>query len=194
MTPRKERAPRGRRPRTQSNLATQPLQVSGDESEAPFVAPPVRKNTDLNLSVLKRYNPAIETILSIASSAVIYNYLPDEKTWEKAEIDGTLFVCQLETSQVSGKEGYCVVVLNKRGLDNLIVEMEDVRDVEITTEFLILIWGELGKEKTQGIYIHADKENTRVLNSRLIKECWEKAAGKGDGNGEVSSYREEVFT
>lgn len=193
-TPR--RAQRQKRPQTQSSSANYAPQPSGDDSEAPFVIAPTRKNTDLNLTVLKRHHPSITTILSIASSAVIYNFSPVEHQWDKAEVDGTMFVCQRTPSPSSGRDRYCLVVLNKRSLENLIVDMADVRDVEITAEFLILIWGEHGKEKTQGIFIQPDTQDTKDVNCRLIKECWESEAEGGNAimDEQVSSYGEEVFS
>lgn len=197
MTPRKtQQQQRQRRPRTTSNLGNQQILPSDYESEAPYVAPSTtRSNTELNLRVLQRYSPSITTILSIAPSAVIYNFLPSDQTWEKAELDGTLFVCQMLSAQAGGKERYCIIILNKRGLENMIVDMAEVRDVEISTEFLILRWADGEEEKIQGVYIHADKEDTREVNCRLIKECWESVNATGNGimDGEVSSFREEVF-
>jgi len=83
------------------------------------------------------------------------------------------------------------VVLNKRGLDNLIVDLGQVRDVEITSEFLILRWVDNGTEKIQGVYIHADKEDTREVNCRCIKHLWEVSENRVAD--QVSSYGEEVF-
>jgi predicted RNA-binding protein len=126
---------------------------------------------------------------------VIYNFLPTEQTWEKAELDGTLFVCQLEPSQVSGKERYCIIILNKRGLDNMIVDMADVTYVEKAEELLILRWINGEEEKVQGVFFHLDKDDTREVNCRLITECWESVtvADNEMMDGEVSSYGEEVF-
>jgi len=188
MTPRKAQQ-RPRRPRAQSNLGSQSqIQPSDYESETPYIAPPTRTNTDLNLSVLRRYVPTISSILSIAPSAVIYNFLAHEQTWDRAEIDGTLFVCQLFPAD---GDKFCIVVLNKRGLDNLIVDLGQVRDVEITSEFLILRWVDNGTEKIQGVYIHADKEDTREVNCRCIKHLWEVSENRVAD--QVSSYGEEVF-
>lgn len=198
MTPRKAQQARPpRRPRAQSNLANQVQQQPSDyESETPFIAPPTRTNTDLNLSVLQRYYASITTILSIAASAVIYNFLPNEQTWDKAELDGALFVCQLTPSQM-GTDRFCIVILNKRGLDNLYVEISQVLNVEVSTEFLILRYMEGGEEMVRGVFIHPDKEETREVHCRLITDCWEEEVlniKKGTLDGEVSSYGEEVFS
>lgn len=179
MTPRKPHT-RHRAQNSQSHLS-QAVQPSDYESEVPFYAPPTtRTNTDLNLSVLRRYNPSIHTILSIAASAVIYNFIPPNATnpgatWDRAEIEGTLFVCGTLPNAATGKEGCCIVVLNKKNFDNLIVDMTEIQNVEMADEFLILRFLDPTglRDKCVGVYIHPDKEDTREVNCGLIRERWE---------------------
>lgn len=148
---------------------------------------PVRSNNELNLTVLQRYNPSITTILSIAASCQIYNYFPADASWDKAEIAGTLFVCQMapfSATTVGARERFCVALLNKKGLDNLIIDMQDVQEVEIKDEFMIMRFLERGQrgldgglmeeEKVLGFYIHADQADTRELNCTLVKGLWER--------------------
>ncbi|PSS22557.1 hypothetical protein M430DRAFT_137930 [Amorphotheca resinae ATCC 22711] len=179
--------PRNGHPR-HSHHHHQPVQASDYDSETAYTAPqqlPVRSNTELNLSVLRRYKPSISSILSIAASCQIYNYFPADQTWDKAEMAGTLFVCQLapfSPASVGGQDRYCIIILNKKGLDNLIIEMQDVLEVEITAEIMIIrflergqagLQGSLGEEKVLGFFIQ-DQEDTRQLNCTLIKEFWER--------------------
>jgi hypothetical protein len=186
MTPRK--AQRHRHNHSQSHLQ-QSIQASDYDSEAPYTAPenvPVRSNSELNLTVLQRYNPSITSILSIAASCQIYNYFPADGTWDKAEIAGTLFVCTLapfSATTVGGQERYCVVLLNKKGLDNLIIDMQDVQEVELKDEFMIIrflergqagLSGPLEEEKVLGFFIHADQADTREVNCTLVKGLWER--------------------
>ena len=189
MTPRKTQ--RHAKKPSQSNLNFQ-VQPSDYESESQFIVPTTRTNTDLNLSVLRRYIPDITTILSIAPAAVIYNFIADEQTWEKADVEGTLFVCQLQASPLASKDRYSIAVLNKKSMDNLIVEMNVVQDVEITTQFLILRWTDDTGERIVGVYIHEDQEDTRVVNCNLIKECWLSVTETEDTE-EPKQYGEDVF-
>jgi Dcp1-like decapping family len=124
--------------------------------------------------------------------------------WVKTDTEGTLFVCQLipraETSPLGiggERAGYVVVVLNRRGLENLILDLKDVENVEVTGDFLMI--GVKGREEgglnetdgdrgmtMLGFFIHADRSDTREVNCRLIREKWEetRSAGAKDGGAQ----------
>ncbi|PYH80455.1 PH domain-like protein [Aspergillus uvarum CBS 121591] len=99
--------------------------------------PPLRTNEDLNLSVLRRHNPTITSILSLAQYAVVYIFSPSTRQWEKSGVEGTLFVCQRSQGEL-GEERYSVFVLNRRGLHNFDLPLTDGDNVEITEEYIIL--------------------------------------------------------
>jgi hypothetical protein len=194
MTPRK---PKQRQQNHRHTPSSHLIQASDYESDAQtynniHIPPPTRTNTELNLSVLRRYNPAIRTILSIAANAVIYLFTPATQTWEKSNVEGTLFVCEQDSDSSTGEPGYCVVVLNRRGLDNLILDLAQTQHVEVTSELLIMTFQETGAEaedkKTMGVWFFDDKHDTREVNSSLIHQCWEKAISakaQYTGSGEI---------
>jgi hypothetical protein len=145
----------------------------------------------------------VRNILSIAANAVIYLFFPSLQQWEKAGIEGTLFVCDTESSSAAGtggEEGYCIIVLNRHGLNNLTLDLGSVEDVEVASDLLSMKFlekdGEAQVEKVMGIWIHADKDDTREVNATLIQQCWEKAVASkarygeqvqavGEGRGEA---------
>jgi hypothetical protein len=143
-----------------------------------------RTNTDLNLSVLQRYLPSISSILSIAANAVVYTFAPATQDWEKPGVEGTLFVCNQDPSSPGGAPRVCVFVLNRRGLDNVILELTKVSHCELQDEFIVFTLddptteqinaGEEGSEpKIIALWIHEDKDNTREINAALMIESWE---------------------
>lgn len=136
-----------------------------------------RTNTELNLSVLRRYLPTITTILSVAANAVIYTFDSAARTWDKSGVEGTLFVCARESPSPS-EPRYCVFVLNRRGLENLVLGLETVKDVEVTDDLLIMALEggeeEGGEAKAMGVWMHADGEDTRKLNMNIIHGLWEQ--------------------
>ena len=143
--------------------------------------PPHRSNTELNLGVLRRYLPSITSILSVAANAVIYTFDVTARSWDKSGVEGTLFVCALEPDIVTGSPRFCVFVLNRRGLGNLVLGLERVGDCEVTDDLLICALedddgagGEGDGAKALGIWMHADGEDTRTLNMNIIRGLWEQ--------------------
>ncbi|RYP47979.1 hypothetical protein DL769_011259 [Monosporascus sp. CRB-8-3] len=58
-----------------------------------FAAHMNRTNTELNLSILKRYFPSISYIVSVAANVVVFAFSLENMAWEKANIEGPLVVC-----------------------------------------------------------------------------------------------------
>jgi hypothetical protein len=121
-----------------------------DNAAANIAPPPSRTNTELNLLVLRRYCPDVERIVQIAPFAVVYSFSPDTQGWEKIGTEGTLFVCQLAGASYSR---YSVIILNRKSLDNFIVELVSAENVEITDSYVILQSpGEDGVDQIYGLF------------------------------------------
>ena len=91
--------------------------------------------TALNLKVLRRLVPTIDSILFQAQYAVIYTYSSISESWEKSGKEGTLFIVH-ETPHPSpdnnhtsepNTNDHALVVLNRRGMDNFIMRDWDPR-------------------------------------------------------------------
>ncbi|CRG87200.1 hypothetical protein PISL3812_04217 [Talaromyces islandicus] len=211
MTPRKSR---GGRPNTTNHhhhhnnhnhnhnnqyLQQYPVGVSDYESDNLYSFPdaqhqqqqqqqsvlPSRTNEELNNAVLRRHNPEIASILSLAPYAVVYAFNPESQQWEKTGMEGSMFVCQLVPAPY-GQERYSVFVLNRRGLNNFDLHLTDENNVEITDEFVILKSDakkaggiqedNTGAEKIYGLWIYSEPPpnstaETRKINAQVIKEC-----------------------
>lgn len=160
--------------------------VSDYESDAAAIAksyepPAPRTNTELNLSVLRRYLPSIRTILSIAANAVVYTIPDGSEQWEKTGIEGTTFVCAQAPAPEDASQNprACVFVLNRRGLDNVVVDLATVTHVEMNQELLILrvaaADGEGSGSRWLGLWIHNDQAETRNVNFAMVQEAWKIA-------------------
>src|ERR1700712_1916701 len=130
-----------RKAKSRGQTAQQPIPQSDYETDAANLidtaAPPLRTTEELNLSVLQSYVPEILSIVSIASVTALYLWQTETSQWEKSNIEGSLFVCQL-TPAPSGASRFAVMVLNRRGLDNFYTLLEKSDDIEITDEYVIL--------------------------------------------------------
>ncbi|KAI2778580.1 PH domain-like protein [Daldinia loculata] len=156
-----------------------------------------RTNTELNLSVLRRYRPSITSILSIAAHAVVYVFTPPSK-WDRSTVEGTLFICaQDEDGEAAAADG-CLFILNRKGLQNLILDLSTVSDFELATDLLSFKLdqegpqipmenGESVRPKVIGMWIYAEDEQDRRTNSALIHEMWSKARSAQDEAEEASA-------
>lgn len=126
---------------------------------------------NLNLSVLRRYKPSINSILSVAPYATVYGLNKEQREWDKSGIEGTMFVCELSQGKL-GQERYAIFILNRLGLQNFVFHLSNPKCVEVTPEFLIL--GPLDGEY-YSIWIYSELTNstadTRERNVNLIKQC-----------------------
>lgn len=80
------------------------------------------------------------------------------------------------------EENFCLVVFNRKGMDNFILELWMVHDVEVSGELLIFRYSDNGEggdgqggEKVRGLWMHEDSEGTRKVNSDVVIKSWEKA-------------------
>jgi hypothetical protein len=197
MTPRKTQ----RRYNNHSQNTPVPVQTSDYDSEVfQKSQSPSRAPEKITLTVLQRYVPSLLGILSRAPSAQIYTFSRETETWEKANIEGTMFIGKLTPSPITGCQRHCIIVLNRKGLENLIIESGEIENVEVTEDFLLLEFRTNATDNPQekkaiGFFIFADPEiHSKEYICQLVKEHMEMA--KMDryrsGQQEAVSYDDEV--
>lgn len=142
----KPSTPRKSRHRNQTQLAssagpTNPVPVSDYESDAPLgqssaaaaathqstqAIPGVNDIDDMNLRVLKRYVPSIQSYIKpISPSTTVYEWDEKELTWGDAIAKGPLFVCNQDPDLSTGQPvpRACIVVINRQAFDNFIIDL-----------------------------------------------------------------------
>jgi hypothetical protein len=182
MTPRKTRT------RNHASSASQPPLVSDYDSEVQYTAPTTLRDRDeMNFSVIKRYVPTLSEIVDIAPSAHIYTFSHSENTWERTGIEGSMFVCQLTPSPITGVPRHCIIVLNRKGLENLIINSSELQHVEITDQFLLLhirskedlVLQDQDQEiKILGFFLTTNGPEAREKFCQTVKGHWEMAMVK----------------
>lgn len=72
-------------------------------------------------------------------------------------------------------------ILNRRGLDNVIVDLSRVSHAEVSGELVIMkVEGDWEEgDKVLGVWIHNDKDETREMNAAIIQEAWKIARSAG---------------
>jgi len=195
-TPRKHKGAGGNggghaRTRSQHLQAqAQTLQTSDYESDTPYYlsadapsAPAHLANrgtmsiTDLNLSVLKRYLPSITQVLHNAVNGVVYTFSYTSMEWERGTVEGTVFVC-LQAGQSSHDldSNACVVVFNRKALDNFILDLSTVSSFEFNGELFIFKMDDqdsaTGAPRIYGVWTHYDDLEERKTAAGRISELW----------------------
>jgi hypothetical protein len=142
---------------------------AGYTSELVMKPPPPQRTTDeLNAIVVRRHHPEVASVLAVAPYAVIYEFetIP-EPAWEKKDIEGSLFICQL-TPGSYGEDRYAAIVLNRRGMKNFNAPLIEVENggVELTDPYVIITFIEEGKQKIYGVFIFSEGPGTSTEHSR----------------------------
>lgn len=171
---------------SQSQFNSYPIQASDYESEA-YIPPTTEKrsNEQINFSVLQRYIPNLQSIISIAPSTTIYTFSPETQTWEKTNTEGALFVCELTPSPLTGTVQHCIMVLNRKGMENLIIETREIENVEITEKYLYVTLRSQGELKTLGFFMYDDNTETGDINCQLIMKLWETDMERRERDSEL---------
>lgn len=186
------RHPSNRIPAVSDYESDAALAAAATASNPAYEAPPPRTNTELNLAALQRYQPSVRAILGIAANAVIYAIHSASGEWIKSGIEGTMFVCAQAPlpDDPEQRPRACVFVLNRRGLDNVVIDLARVSRAEDGGELIFLmVEGADGSEepdKVLGLWIHNEKEDTRAQNWAMIEESWKVARAAGAFRGQYA--------
>lgn len=81
---------------------------------------------DMNLRVLRRYVPSIQSYLKpISTSTTVYKWDANEDTYGDAIAKGPLFVCNQDPDMSTGQSvtRACIVVINRQAFENCIIPL-----------------------------------------------------------------------
>ncbi|KAL9102994.1 MAG: hypothetical protein Q9163_001914 [Psora crenata] len=157
----------------------------------------------LNHRVISRHLPFLSAVLSRTHYSVIYTFSPSTSSWEKTGVEGTLFVVSLHPLPGTSSPRYALVILNRRGLNNWILELKNADGVQVTEEYIILQGqgivkdtadGEVGleeeEEKIWGIWVFEEEVGStrgqRAACADWVIKCANWAEG-GVAEGENSA-------
>ncbi|TGJ87197.1 hypothetical protein E0Z10_g1601 [Xylaria hypoxylon] len=162
-----------------------------------------RTNTDLNLDVLRRYLPSITSVLSIAANAVVYTFQPPSE-WKRTNMEGTMFICSQRKGPGEGGETGCLFILNRKGLQNFVLDLDTVGDFELAGDLLIfkldysahelhLETGEAVTPLVLGLWTYAEDKSDRETNAALITDMWSQALSTRDARADAAASDPATF-
>ncbi|KAK5632873.1 hypothetical protein RRF57_008587 [Xylaria bambusicola] len=173
------------------NPAVQPAALAG------------RTNPELNLSVLRRYLPSITSVLSIAANAVVYTFQSGSQ-WKRTTMEGTMFICSQRKAPGEVGETGCLFILNRKGLQNFVLDLDNVGNFELAGGLLIfkldcaahelhLESGEAVTPQVLGLWTYAEDENDRETNAALITDMWSQALSTRDARAQAAASDPATF-
>jgi hypothetical protein len=149
--------------------------------------------TQLNLRVLRRHNPAIDSLLDKSSYCVVYTFDTVNESWTKAGYEGTLFLYRqaphvVQTphgEQRGGEYGFCV--LNRLSLDNFWGEING-GDIILDGKYIItrsLVGGTSAENERDGnatevfgLWLYEEQDTPRIYTA--LQKYASSCHGEGD--------------
>ena len=74
-----------------------------------------------NLYVLKKIDSSIQEIICEASHIAVYEFDTSSQSWKRFNVEGATFIVK---RLAQGEFSYLLIVLNKLGTDNLLLNLE----------------------------------------------------------------------
>ena len=109
-----------------------------------------------NLSALQNIDPSIQEIISDASHIAVYEFATVEGNWKRYNVEGAAFV-------VRKVSGYLLIVLNKQGLNNLVLDLADCVKTKIQTPYIMLKCSTKKAPIIFGLWFHNDDERSEMF-------------------------------
>ncbi|KND04991.1 uncharacterized protein SPPG_00674 [Spizellomyces punctatus DAOM BR117] len=116
----------------------------------------------VNLNVLRRHDSNIVAILDSSSHVVVYDFDQQSSSWTKKGIEGTMFVFQRSVEPFYG-----LFVMNRLGIENLMVLLSADMEVQLMQEFVIYRKPDDSGDSVQGLWMYETADRTRLYTTLL---------------------------
>ena len=111
-----------------------------------------------NLLALKAIDKSIEEIVTEASHIAVYEFDSSTQQWKRFNVEGSAFIVRRNC-------GYLLIVLNKQGLDNLVLELEDCKKAKIQVPYIMMKCSTKKAPIIFGLWFHNDNERNEVYQA-----------------------------
>lgn len=112
---------------TAKATATATVQTA-DYPQAHMVQGGVRTIGDMNLSVIRRYEPTIQSYIAMSHNVLVFQWDEEKEDWGEEAAKGPLFICNQEPDMSTGVPlpRACLFLMNRGALENFILELTTV--------------------------------------------------------------------
>lgn len=111
-----------------------------------------------NLRSLQRIDPKIQDLGTTVSHVVLYEFSASKKTWEKSNIDGSLFVAKRSDNPM-----FKLIVLNRSSNENLDVSITGTFQMQCSGPYLIFRDSATNSEAVRGLWFHDTEERDNFV-------------------------------
>ena len=113
-----------------------------------------------NLSVLQHIDPSIEEIITSVSHVAVYQFESSTTpaSWKRYGVEGATFI-------VRRGNGYLLIVLNKHGLENLVLDLTECKKTKIQTPYIMVKCSVKKSPIILGLWFHDDGERNSVFET-----------------------------
>ena len=133
-----------------------------------------------NLSALQKIDENVLEIVSEASHTALYKFDAASTKWERFAVEGAVFITRNCLPPF-----YSLIVLNKMGPDDFILDMSTVQKAKIQDSYVMLRYSTGGAPIIMGFWLRDDSEREELLQSvtRAIT-----ASNNAGTSGKASSF------
>ncbi|KAM0907733.1 hypothetical protein ACQ4PT_015885 [Festuca glaucescens] len=137
----------------------------------------------LNLTVLRRLDPAVADILITAAHVTAYSFDPTKTHWSRKGVEGSLFVVKRNT-----QPRFQFVIMNRRNIENLVEDLLSSFDYQVQNPYIIY---RNAADEVTGIWFYDPEECEEVaqLFSR-VHNAFSRASPKEIVSASKSDFEE----
>ena len=135
----------------------------------------------MNLKVLRRDDPSIQTILGSASSIAMYELDMQTTKWHRKNVEGSLFVVERKkSSSNSSSSRFQFIVLNRLSDERFVESIAKDAEFEMSEKYLLY---KTDTDEVNGVWFYDEKEQTNIYE--IIQRAQEmERSGIYANNGE----------
>jgi hypothetical protein len=142
----------------------------------------------MNLKVLRRDDPSIQSILGSASSITMYELDMSTTKWHRKNVEGSLFVVERKVGKGSGGSSgsgsrFQFIVLNRLSDERFVESIAKDAEFEMSEKYLLY---KTDADEVNGVWFYDEKEQTNIYEIIQRAQEMERTgvyANNDDGNG-----------
>lgn len=119
-----------------------------------------------NLAALRAIDQSIEEIVCEAAHIAVYEFDGILQSWKRLNVEGVTFIVS-KAAQGGNSRSYVLIVLNKQGLENFILDLANCKKAKIQVPYIMLKCSTKKAPIIFGLWLHSEEERNEIF--RIIQ-------------------------